>query len=185
MHPCIRIFWVGLLFGVFGKGALALKPDVGTLPEDFSGRVEYVDGTPVDLSRLRGKPVLMYVGGDWCPPCIEKGRPTVMKMKAKYEALGLQIVFVSMDDNRWRDKKTEEARALDLRIAMPSKKTCPVGSCPMGTKDLGNFGWIQSFPSAFVFNAKGELVDKLDRGEPILRDLEGLVVKTLKNDRLL
>ena len=55
-----------------------------------------VDGQPFDLTRLRGKVVLVDFWATWCPDCVKEA-PDVAAAYAKYHAKGFEIVGISLD----------------------------------------------------------------------------------------
>jgi peroxiredoxin len=58
-------------------------------------------GNPVQLSRLRGKVVLLNFWATWCQGCkIEI--PWFIEFQKKYKDKGLEVVGVSMDDDGWK-----------------------------------------------------------------------------------
>ncbi|MBC7716573.1 MAG: hypothetical protein H7143_06550, partial [Pseudorhodobacter sp.] len=75
--------------------------------------------------------------------------------------MGLQTVFVSMDDNRFRQRKIDESATPELKIAMPLLSICAPGKCPSGIKNLGNFGRLYAFPTAVVIDQFGVVSVKL------------------------
>ncbi|MBK8070681.1 MAG: TlpA family protein disulfide reductase [Ramlibacter sp.] len=162
----------------FSSQAFAFPPEIGEVP-GLLDKLEYVDGTPLDLATLRGKPVVLYFGADWCVPCVEKGRPTATKVARKYGPMGLEVIFVSMDDNKLRPLKAQEATALGIRIAMPKLDVCPVGKCTTGVRDVGSFGRIYTFPSAVVLDSQGVVRAKMDMGMGVLHGLEPAVQKVI------
>ena len=58
-----------------------------------------LDGTPVDLGQWRGKYVLVDFWASWCPDCLREF-PDVKAAYQKYHERGLEIVGVSLDDDR-------------------------------------------------------------------------------------
>ena len=166
------ILFVAMLLGA--SAASAFKPEIGEVPANLTGQLEFVDGTPLDLTALKGKPTVLYFGADWCVPCQET-RPFVIAHAKKY-GKDANFVFISMDDNTKRAiKKSEGEASAPLRIAMPRLAVCPPGKCMSGLKDLGEFGRIYGFPMAFVLDRDGKLVWKVNRGAPIRYSLEGVV----------
>jgi thiol-disulfide isomerase/thioredoxin len=154
-----------LVLGLIGTGScLAWKPEIGDMPlaPDI---YEYVDGSDILLASLRGKPTVLYFGGDWCIPCQET-RPYVLKLVKELPGK-VNVVFFSSDDNRDRPAKRAESQAGDYRIAMPRYDAYPPGSRPKGLRDVGAFGRIYSFPTAIVLDAEGKVVQKYERGMTI------------------
>lgn len=72
---------------------------IGSVAPDFTQNSP--EGTPVSLSSLRGKVVLIDFWASWCRPC-RMENPNVVKMYNKYHAKGFEILGVSLD-------KTKEA----------------------------------------------------------------------------
>lgn len=163
----------GLFFSVLvavSSVALAFKPEMGEVPANLTGHLEYVDGTPLDLNALKGKPTVLYFGGDWCVPCQET-RPYVMAY-AKDFGDRANFIFVSMDDNVKRPSKKDDAIAMSpMKVAMPRLALCPPGQCLSGLKDLGDFGRIWGFPFGIMLDKEGKVVWKVNRGMPLRHSL--------------
>ena len=58
-----------------------------------------VDGASVDLSKMRGKVVLVDFWATWCPPCREEV-PNVVAAFEKYHDKGFTVVGVSLDQSK-------------------------------------------------------------------------------------
>ena len=56
-------------------------------------------GSGVRLSELRGKVVLLDIWASWCAPCKQE-LPMLDDMAARLRGKGIEIVAVSIDDNR-------------------------------------------------------------------------------------
>src|SRR5512141_2878583 len=67
-------------------------PREGFLAPDFS--LQDIQGRPVRLSDLRGKPVLINLWASWCPPC-QAEMPALQKVYESYAAQGLIILAVN------------------------------------------------------------------------------------------
>jgi len=57
------------------------------------------DGSQVDLAGFHGKVVLLDFWATWCGPCMQEV-PNVVAACAKYHDKGLEIVGVSLDQNK-------------------------------------------------------------------------------------
>ena len=181
----VRYLVCAAVLASLGNFANAYKPEIGDKPSKLQD-IEYVDGTPIDLKKLQGKPVVLYFGGDWCAPCVERGRPAALAAARKYGPQGLKVIFVSMDDNNMRQQKIQESEQLDISIAMPTMNICPPGSCFHGIKSLGEqFGRIYVFPTAVVLDANGVVQAKMDRGMGVQGGLDGAVLKVMTSAGLL
>lgn len=69
----------------------------GKIAPDFSQ--QKVDGSPLKLSDLRGKIVLIDFWASWCGPC-RKENPNVVNLYKKYEKAGFTVLSVSLDKTR-------------------------------------------------------------------------------------
>lgn len=62
-------------------------------------KVTAIDGSEIDLSRLRGKVVLLDFWATWCGPCLREF-PNVLATYNKYHAKGFEIVGISLDQDK-------------------------------------------------------------------------------------
>jgi thiol-disulfide isomerase/thioredoxin len=58
-----------------------------------------VDGAEIDLSKLRGKVVLIDFWATWCPPCREE-MPDLVAAYQKYHDQGFEILGISLDQSK-------------------------------------------------------------------------------------
>jgi thiol-disulfide isomerase/thioredoxin len=170
-----------LLASVTMSGAaLAWDPEIGDMPKPITN-YEYLDGKPIELAEFIGHPLVIYFGADWCEPCVTRGRPATLAMYEKYKSKGVKVLFVSLDDNKYRPNKIRESQSLGIPFAMVKLDICPAGKCASGTRgDIGRFGRIYSYPTAIVLNAEGKVTDRLDRGQGVASGLDSAVQKLLK-----
>jgi cytochrome c biogenesis protein CcmG/thiol:disulfide interchange protein DsbE len=87
---------------VIGLGAALLSrlpatspTAVGTVAPDFT--LASLDGEPVRLADLRGRPVIVNFWASWCGPCIEEF-PLLRDAAARHEADGLAVVGIVYRD---------------------------------------------------------------------------------------
>lgn len=73
--------------------------------DDLSGR-------PVDVSALRGAPVVLNVWGSWCAPCRTEA-PVLRAASAAYAGQGVKFVGINVKDN------VAAATAFERRLAIP------------------------------------------------------------------
>jgi cytochrome c biogenesis protein CcmG/thiol:disulfide interchange protein DsbE len=92
----VRRVWIGLLLGtLFTVGC-----DRGSHPGNIDKPApQFVlsDGTrTADLSKLRGRVVVLNLWASWCAPCIEE-LPSLLALQKQMP--GIEIVAVSMDQD--------------------------------------------------------------------------------------
>ena len=162
--------------------AWGFDPEIGEIPGTLDN-VELHDGAQLDLATLHGSTVLIYVGADWCPPCVERGRPAVLDAYERYRAKGLKVVYVSFDDNSKRTELKQWTDSMGFTLLMPRLEECPPNRCPWGsrTKRLGEFGKWYLLPSAFVIDKDGYLREKFERGQTIESSLSGAIGRLLSD----
>lgn len=85
------------------SGANAQLP-AGTVAPEIDLRT--LGGTRLQLSALRGHPVVVTFWGTWCPPCRDE-LPELAELYRKHHAAGLEIVAVNQGD--------QERRASDVQ----------------------------------------------------------------------
>ena len=62
-----------------------------------------VDGHPLALASLRGKPVYLNFYASWCGPCNEEA-PSIGKLSARYKKRGLVVLGVNELENSQKAK---------------------------------------------------------------------------------
>ena len=99
---------LGILLGVLLLAACGTAPAarLGSPAPDFT--LQTVDGTPLRLSDLKGKPVFMNFWATWCVPCREE-MPAMQELYEQYRDRGLVILAVNMEEDqarvqRWIDQ---------------------------------------------------------------------------------
>ena len=96
--------WAMLLVG---RGAPASGAQIGQVAPDFA--LADLDGNPIRLADLRGRPVIVNFWASWCGPCVEEF-PLLKSAQVAHEADGLAVVGVVFRDN------SEAARDFLLRM---------------------------------------------------------------------
>lgn len=96
MESVVRRLWASLVL----VGVLVVGCDRGSHPENLGKPApQFVVGDEtktVDLSKLRGKVVVLNLWASWCAPCIEE-LPSLLALQQKMP--DLVIVAVSMDQD--------------------------------------------------------------------------------------
>ncbi|MFH1197995.1 MAG: TlpA disulfide reductase family protein [bacterium] len=106
------------------------------------------EGKELKLSDYKGKVVILDFWATWCPPC-RRGIPDLIALKEQYKNKGLEVIGISIDEFS-RDTKAE---------VVPFVKEYGINyPVVYGTIDLTRaYGGIQSIPTSFVINQKGEI----------------------------
>ncbi len=130
-------------YRVMKKGNIA--PDI-FLDSDHIAPGYIAAAFPKKLSEIKSNYTLVVFGASWCPKCKEE-LPEVAKQYAKWKAQGLEVVFVSLDD----DKTLFKSFATDfpfISLCDYKKWESPIA------KDYYVFGT----PTMFLLNDKREIL---------------------------
>jgi thiol-disulfide isomerase/thioredoxin len=122
------------------------------------------DGREVDVSKLRGKVVLLDFWATWCGPCVAK-IPEVVDTFKKYHDKGLEIVGVSLDE----DKQTMQSFAQRKEMTWPQY----FDGQRFDNKISKGFD-IDSIPAMWLLDKKGMLVST-DAAEGLQGQVERLL----------
>ena len=106
------MFFVLLVAATTAKAQFGPEPDfdakyatelvkAGTQAPDF--KMKTIDGKTFQLSKLKGRTVVLDFWASWCPDC-RKDAPEVVRMQQEYGPQGVEFVGVSMDTDveAWR-----------------------------------------------------------------------------------
>ncbi|KYP13749.1 TlpA disulfide reductase family protein [Flavihumibacter sp. CACIAM 22H1] len=101
-----------------------------------------------DLASLKGKKVLVNLWASWCPPCLEE-MPSLDRLYATMDTNKATIVLLNVD----KDRKKGVEFALKNGIQSPVY---------FAEESLPSLFDVSGLPTSFIFNEKGELVDRLE-----------------------
>ncbi|MEI3798882.1 MULTISPECIES: TlpA disulfide reductase family protein [unclassified Chitinophaga] len=121
-----------------------------------------VDGKIVKLSDYAGKYVLLDFWASWCGPCRAEN-PNVLKAYNTFNKKGLEILSVSLDENRAAWLKAVKADKLPW---------LQVSDLKGWKNEAGSKYMIQSIPENFLIDPNGKIVAKGLRGEQLHKELE-------------
>lgn len=82
-----------------GASAAKRGTEIGNLAPDF--QVARMDGSALSLVDLRGQPAVLVFWAAWCPFCREEA-PHVNKLAGEYEARGVQVLGINVQDSQAR-----------------------------------------------------------------------------------
>jgi len=122
------------------------------------------DGTPVDISRLRGHVVLVDFWATWYPACMEEV-PYVAATYRKYHDQGFDIIGISLDQDRTAMLAVTQAQGMTWPQYFDGRD--------WENRLVTSFG-IHSVPTMWLVNKKGVLVNR-----DVRDDLDSEVAKLL------
>jgi len=103
-------------------------------------------GHMVQLSKYRGKVVLLDFWATWCTGCKQE-MPWYVEFADKYKKNGLAVVGVAMDDEGWKTVKPFLAEKMKLNYPVV------VGDVAMAKQ----FGGLKSLPVTLLIDHKGRI----------------------------
>lgn len=130
----------------------AAKIGEGTLAPDFT--LTTIDGKPLQLSKLRGKYVVLDFWGTWCGPCMS-GMPA---MKACYEKHKGRFEMVSIDchdaEQKWKDTVAK------LGLAWTHVREGD------DTPQVTSLYAVSGFPTKIVIDPSGQIISRTTGEDP-------------------
>lgn len=128
-----------------GSARSAASLGIGDPAPDF--RLQRLDGTPLQLSDLRGKAVLIDFWATWCPPC-RFALPHLQELNADF---GDRLVVVGIALDREGKQVVEPFVAkngIDFEIVLPDAHV------------IDAYGGISSIPTSFLVDPAGRIAGK-------------------------
>ena len=125
--------------------AMQFTKTLGKEPLDL--KFDAVDGTKVDLAKLRGKVVLLDFWATWCGPC----RMEIPNVVTTYKGLhgqGFEIVGISLDQDKAQMMKFTEAAGMTWPEYFDGKNF---------GNDIGRRFGVDSIPAMWLLDKKGAI----------------------------
>lgn len=142
---------------VFGFAIARAGPAVDTTAPTLV--VTQLDGHTFDLSKLRGKVVLVSYWATWCAPC-KREMPLLNSFYKRHHDEGLEVIGISAD----RPQDFAKMRKMSNSLAYPTATLNQI------TGD--GFGPPEGFPLTYMVDRNGMIRDKfIDIREQLLHDV--------------
>lgn len=149
----------------------------GAVAPDFTAND--INGQSFTFSSLKGKVVILDFWASWCVPC-RKSNPHMKALYEKYHDKGLDMVYVSDDDNNegaW--KKAVEKDGLvgeGFHHVLRGLKRTAQGFDK--TNDISMKYAIHYLPTKYLIDREGKIVCKINEGED--EKLDQMLAELLK-----
>ncbi|WP_207503464.1 TlpA disulfide reductase family protein [Telluribacter humicola] len=136
---------------------------VGDVAPDFT--LNSPDGTPISLSSLRGKYVLIDFWAAWCGPC-RMENPNVVKMYNKYKDKGFTIFGVSLDSSKDAWLGAIKKDGLPWHHGSELKKW---------NSEVAQTYGVNAIPATYLLDKEGKVIAKNLRGASLENKLAELL----------
>src|SRR5271163_552116 len=141
----IPVALIGALASAFASDRARAAPEIGEAAPPLV--LTAIDGTSVDLAKLRGKVVLVNFWATWCAPC-RKEMPTLDAFYRRHRGQNLELIGISIDFARDAAKMRKAAAPLAYPAAW------------INDISVNGFGAPEGVPVTYVIDANGVIRDK-------------------------
>lgn len=145
----LALLAVGLVVGIPGlkpKPAMAPLQPPGQRKAMADFTFPTLDGPTWTLSRHRGRVVLLNFWATWCPPC-QAETPGLVRIAGDYQAKGLDVVGVAMDQD---SVNTVPSFVAAYHVPYPILLPRPFSSAAEG---------VQALPTTFLIDRRGRVAN--------------------------
>lgn len=151
-----KVWFAGMLLTVplivllatgFGKDPHALPSTMETKPAPAFSLVT-LEGDPVTLAELRGKPVVLNFWATWCGPCAQE-HPTMIEAAHRYEPRGVVFLGVLYGD--------EPEKAASFLLKNGSAYPTLIDATQRTAIDYG----VAGVPETFFIDPQGRIARKV------------------------
>jgi cytochrome c biogenesis protein CcmG/thiol:disulfide interchange protein DsbE len=121
--------------------ACSAQPEKRQKAPNFSLQTQ--NGKVIELSKLKGKVVLVNFWATWCPPCRAE-IPDFIEVYNTYKSKGFEIVGIALDEDGWSKVAPyiEEVK-INYLVVLGSAKV------------VQQYGGIEAIPTTFIVDKNG------------------------------
>jgi cytochrome c biogenesis protein CcmG, thiol:disulfide interchange protein DsbE len=141
----IPVLLVGALASAPAIDRARAAPEIGEAAPPLV--LTAIDGTSVDLAKLRGKVVLVNFWATWCVPC-RKEMPILDAFYRRHRGQGFELIGISIDFARDAAKMRKMAAGISYPAAW------------INDISVNGFGAPEGVPVTYVIDAEGIIRDK-------------------------
>ncbi|HIB14285.1 MAG TPA: TlpA family protein disulfide reductase [Candidatus Marinimicrobia bacterium] len=127
----------------------ALKKVLGDINKAPDFTLTAMNDSMYTLSKLEGKVVLINFWATWCGPC-RMEIPEFNEMHKSYHEKGLEILGISVSDNKKQLKNFAKSFAVDYPLLY--------GGAREMNKIMKDYGGVYAVPSSFLVGKNGNIV---------------------------
>ena len=127
----------------------ALKKVLGDINKAPDFTLTAINDSMYTLSKLEGKVVLINFWATWCGPC-RMEIPEFNEMHKSYHEKGLEILGISVSDNKKQLKNFAKSFAVDYPLLY--------GGAREMNKIMKDYGGVYAVPSSFLVGKNGNIV---------------------------
>lgn len=120
----------------------ATRPNIGDVAPDFV--LAQLGGTPIQLSKLRGKTVLVNFWASWCEPCREE-MPDIQRFYQKYKNQDVVVLAVNIKESDDVAKAYFKNNNLSMPVLFDRTAEVPGGYR------------VTAYPESYFVNKEGKI----------------------------
>jgi thiol-disulfide isomerase/thioredoxin len=110
--------------------------------------IQDINGNNMNMQSIKNKKLFVNLWASWCPPC-KREMPSIEKLYKSVDTAKVAFILLSLDDNFDKAKAYMRHQKLNLPLYYPTENLPPLFN-------------VQGIPATFIFNEKGELLNRIE-----------------------